>query len=37
MDAVQFRLSKDAPAATNAPLRVNINGQLSNTVLLPVQ
>ena len=37
VDAVQFRLSKDAPAATNAPLRVNINGQLSNTVLLPVQ
>jgi uncharacterized protein (TIGR03437 family) len=37
VDAVQFRLGKDAPSATNVSLRVNINGQLSNTVLLPVQ
>ncbi len=37
VDAVQFRLSDGAPTATNAPLRVSINGQQSNTVLLPVQ
>ena len=37
VDAVQFRLREDAPSATNAPLRVSINGQDSNTVLLPVQ
>ncbi|MGA2770057.1 MAG: hypothetical protein ABSG26_04495 [Bryobacteraceae bacterium] len=37
VDAVQFRLSDGAPSATNAPLRVRINGQESNTVLLPVQ
>jgi len=37
VDAVQFRLSDGAPSRTNAPLRVSINGQQSNTVLLPVQ
>jgi uncharacterized protein (TIGR03437 family) len=37
VDAVQFRLRDGAPSATNAPLRVSINGQESNTVLLPVQ
>jgi uncharacterized protein (TIGR03437 family) len=37
VDAVQFRLADGAPSATNAPLRVRINGQESNTVLLPVQ
>ena len=37
VDAVQFRLGDGAPSATNAPLRVRINGQESNTVLLPVQ
>ena len=37
VDAVQFRLGDGAPSATNAPLRVSINGQQSNTVLLPVQ
>jgi uncharacterized protein (TIGR03437 family) len=37
VDAVQFRLGDGAPTATNAPLRVRINGQESNTVLLPVQ
>jgi uncharacterized protein (TIGR03437 family) len=37
VDAVQFRLGDGAPSATNAPLRVTINGQPSNTVLLPVQ
>jgi uncharacterized protein (TIGR03437 family) len=37
VDAVQFRLSDGAPSATNAPLYVSINGQQSNTVLLPVQ
>jgi len=37
VDAVQFRLSDGAPSATNAPLRISINAQQSNTVLLPVQ
>ena len=37
VDAVQFRLGDSAPTATNAPLRVSINGQQSNTALLPVQ
>jgi uncharacterized protein (TIGR03437 family) len=37
VDAVQFRLGDSAPSATNAPLHVSINGQDSNTVLLPVQ
>ena len=37
VDIVQFRLGDGAPSATNAPLRVSINGELSNTVLLPVQ
>jgi uncharacterized protein (TIGR03437 family) len=37
VDVVQFRLGDGAPTATNAPLRVNINGQQSNSVLLPVQ
>jgi uncharacterized protein (TIGR03437 family) len=37
VDAVQFRLGDGAPSATNAPLRVSINGHPSNTVLLPVQ
>jgi hypothetical protein len=37
VDAVQFRLRDGAPSATNAPLKVSINGQESNTVLLPIQ
>jgi uncharacterized protein (TIGR03437 family) len=37
VDAVQFRLGDGAPSATNASLSVGINGQQSNTVLLPVQ
>jgi uncharacterized protein (TIGR03437 family) len=37
VDAVQFRLADGAPTATNAPLHVRINGQDSNSVLLPVQ
>jgi uncharacterized protein (TIGR03437 family) len=37
VDAVQFRLTDGAPSATNAPLRLSINGQQSNTVFLPVQ
>jgi uncharacterized protein (TIGR03437 family) len=37
VDAVQFRLSDGAPSGTNAALRVSINGQPSNTVLLAVQ
>jgi uncharacterized protein (TIGR03437 family) len=37
VDAVQFRLGNGAPTATNAALTVTINGQQSNTVLLPVE
>jgi uncharacterized protein (TIGR03437 family) len=37
IDAVQFRLDATAPSGTNASLHVIINGQDSNTVLLPVQ
>lgn len=37
IDAVQFRLDDTAPTGTNASLHVRINGQDSNTVLLPVQ
>jgi uncharacterized protein (TIGR03437 family) len=37
VDAVQFRLSDAAPSATNAPLRLSIGEQQSNTVLLPVE
>jgi uncharacterized protein (TIGR03437 family) len=37
VDVVQFRLGDGAPTATSAALRVSINGQQSNTVLLPVQ
>jgi len=37
VDAVQFRLADGAPTATNAPLHVRIDGQDSNSVLLPVQ
>jgi uncharacterized protein (TIGR03437 family) len=37
IDAVQFRLGDDAPTATNANLKVSINGQDSNAALLPVQ
>ena len=37
IDAVQFRLGDSAPTGTNANFKVTINGQDSNTVLLPVQ
>jgi uncharacterized protein (TIGR03437 family) len=37
IDAVQFRLDDTAPTSTNAPLYVVINGQTSNTILLPIQ
>ena len=37
IDAVQFRLGDGAPGGANANLRVSINGQDSNVVLLPVQ
>lgn len=37
IDAVQFRLGDDAPSATTATLRVTINGQDSNTVLIQIQ
>jgi uncharacterized protein (TIGR03437 family) len=37
IDAVQFRLDDTAPSGTIAPLHVIVNGQDSNTVMLPVQ
>jgi uncharacterized protein (TIGR03437 family) len=37
VDAVQFRLGNGAPTSTNGALRLNINGQDSNTLLLPIQ
>ena len=37
IDAVQFRLDSTAPTATSALLHLTINGQDSNTVLLPIQ
>jgi uncharacterized protein (TIGR03437 family) len=37
VDAVQFRLGDGVPSATNAAMSVTVNGQQSNTVLLPVQ
>jgi uncharacterized protein (TIGR03437 family) len=37
VDAVQFRVPDDAPSGGNATFRVRINGQDSNTVLLPIQ
>ena len=37
IDAVQFRLGDGAPTATNATIKVTVNGVDSNTVLLAVQ
>jgi uncharacterized protein (TIGR03437 family) len=37
VDAVRFRIGDDAPAGTNASLYISINGQDSNTVLLPAK
>jgi uncharacterized protein (TIGR03437 family) len=37
LDAVLFRLPGSVPAASNVSLHVTINGQDSNTVLVPVQ
>ncbi len=37
IDAVQFRVSDNSLSGTNASLRITVNGQDSNTVLLPVQ
>lgn len=37
VDAIQFTLGSDAPSGTNAQLTVTVNGQVSNTVLLPIQ
>jgi uncharacterized protein (TIGR03437 family) len=36
VDAVQFRLGNEIPGG-NTPLRLTINGQESNQVLLPIQ
>jgi uncharacterized protein (TIGR03437 family) len=37
IDAVQFRLGDGGPSATNATIKVSVNGVDSNTVLLAVQ
>jgi len=37
VDEVQFRLGSGAPTGINAPMHLTINGQDSNTVLLPVE
>jgi uncharacterized protein (TIGR03437 family) len=37
IDAVQFRLDDTAPSGTNASVHVQVNGQDSNTVILPIQ
>ncbi len=37
IDAVQFRLSDDAPSGTNATFKLSVNGVDSNTVLIAVQ
>jgi uncharacterized protein (TIGR03437 family) len=37
IDAVQFRLDDSAPNGTSATLHITINGQDSNTVLIPIQ
>jgi uncharacterized protein (TIGR03437 family) len=37
IDAVQFRLTDDSPSATNATIKVTVNGVDSNTVLIAVQ
>ncbi len=37
IDAVQFRLRDGGPSPANVPFRVTINGQDSNTLLLPVE
>ena len=35
--AVKFRIGDDMPGASSIPLRVRVNGRLSNEVLLPVE
>jgi uncharacterized protein (TIGR03437 family) len=37
VNEVQFRLGSGAPTGTNASLNITVNGQSSNTVLLPIQ
>ena len=38
VDAIQFTVSGDGlPTATNAQLTITVNGQASNTLLLPLQ
>jgi uncharacterized protein (TIGR03437 family) len=37
VDAVQFTLTDPTLSGTNAALSITINGQQSNTVLVPVQ
>jgi uncharacterized protein (TIGR03437 family) len=37
IDAVQFRLTDDSPSATNATIKVTVNGVDSNTVLIALQ
>ena len=37
IDAVQFQLDDSAPSGTTATLKLTVNGQDSNTVMLPIQ
>ena len=37
IDAVQFQLDDSAPSGTTATLKLTVNGQDSNTVVLPIQ
>ena len=37
VDAVQFVIGDGAPSGTNAQLTITVNGQASNTILLPMQ
>jgi uncharacterized protein (TIGR03437 family) len=37
VNAVSFTITDDLPSASNTPLKVRINGHLSNTVILPLQ
>lgn len=37
IDVIQFRIGDGVPTGTNVPLYITVNGQDSNTVLLPVQ
>jgi hypothetical protein len=37
VDALEFAIGDGLPAGTNAQLTMTVNGQSSNTLLLPLQ